>query len=133
MATATGSLQSGTGETAETRMLQPSPAMRAYLVLAGSAAGTGLPRGGRLQSIQDGLEIGRGRPKPGRGVRMLAMDDPCVSSAHARVLGTPAGFEVIDLDSRNGTFVDGVPVKRRQLRDGAVLVVGGCAAVFRLL
>jgi two-component system response regulator GlrR len=48
-------------------------------------------------------------------------------------MATPEGFEIIDLASRNGTFVDGVRVKRQQLRDGAVLFFGGCTAVFRLL
>jgi transcriptional regulator of acetoin/glycerol metabolism len=49
-----------------------------------------------------GVEIGRGAP---HGV--LA-DDEQVSRGHVRVAVTANGFQVEDLGSRNGTFIDGV-------------------------
>src|SRR5688572_5178964 len=117
MAPATGSLQSRTSETAEAQMLQPSPAAGPYLVLGGFADRGGRVDGERLHPIDRGLEIGRGRPGSGRGVRKLAVDDRCISSAHARLVATPRGIEILDLESRNGTFVDGTAVQRQQLRE----------------
>jgi transcriptional regulator with PAS, ATPase and Fis domain len=64
---------------------------------------------------------------------MLALGDPCVSSEHARITRTASGFEIADLGSRNGTFVDGVVVNRQQMRNGALLFFGGYVAVFRFL
>ena len=131
MATASGLLHSQTGETANLELSQPAAPLAPYLILIGSAAREDRPARGRLVPIGRGLEAGRGRPKSGRGVRFLALADPSVSSSHARLVVTPGGIELMDLQSRNGTFVDGVAVKRRRLADGAVVFFGGCAAVYR--
>src|SRR5579864_6941874 len=42
------------------------------------------------------------------------------------------GDEVVvqDLESRNGTFVNGVPVTRQELKDGDLLTVGDCSFRF---
>ena len=39
--------------------------------------------------------------------------DPKVSSFHARIDRTPDGFVVVDLKSRNGTFVNGKRIESR--------------------
>jgi transcriptional regulator with PAS, ATPase and Fis domain len=133
MATASGPLQSNTSETADAQVFRTAAATRPYLILVGGAVEGGHPPAGRLHAVDAGLEIGRKRPRSGRGVRILALGDPCVSSEHARITRTAAGFELRDLDSRNGTFVNGVAVDRQQLRDGALLFFGAYVAVFRFL
>jgi transcriptional regulator with PAS, ATPase and Fis domain len=64
---------------------------------------------------------------------MLALNDRCVSSKHARISTTSNGVEVIDLGSRNGTLVDGRAVERQDLREGALLFFGGHGVAFRRL
>lgn len=41
-----------------------------------------------------------------------------LSRVHARLQATPAGVVLLDLDSRNGTFVNGERVAQRVLVDG---------------
>ncbi len=74
----------------------------------------------QVLSEGDRLVIGRGRSVLGEGV----LDDPRVSSEHA-VLGYRRGAVVVrDLDSRNGTKVNGQRISSRQLVEGDVLSIG---------
>jgi transcriptional regulator with PAS, ATPase and Fis domain len=67
----------------------------------------------------EGVTFGRGVPDG------LLSDDDQVSRAHARVECEAAGFSFTDLDSRNGSFVDGAQLERAVLRPGpTVLRVG---------
>ena len=67
--------------------------------------------------------LGRG---PEAGVRL---SDPGVSSRHAAIrLGASATIE--DLSSTNGTFVNGRRVHTADLRDGAVIALGGVRVTF---
>jgi len=54
----------------------------------------------------------------------ISLDDPHVSHEHARVTLTTEGVLVEDLDSRNGTVVNDVPVTSLVLHQGAVITVG---------
>jgi hypothetical protein len=54
----------------------------------------------------------------------IVIDSPAVSSHHASVVNDGGFFAVEDLQSTNGTFVNGVRVSRRILKDGDVLQVG---------
>jgi len=77
--------------------------------------------GGRVSVAAEGeLVLGRGADCAVR------LDDPSVSSHHARLVRTAAGVEVSDLGSRNGTWVDGEPVVvgSRVLPAGGVLRLG---------
>ena len=130
MGTVNRSYGTRTGETADADLSPPIAQARPYLLLLGSASAGGQPPAQRLHAIDGGLELGRSRS---RGGRTLTLADQSVSAKHARISQTGQGFEIIDLDSRNGTFVDGVAVKQQPLRDGALLFLGGHAAVFRLL
>lgn len=59
----------------------------------------------------------------------IRLHDPGVSSRHAAIrLGRSATIE--DLGSTNGTFVDGRRVGTADLRDGAVIVLGGVRVTF---
>ncbi|HEY0993224.1 MAG TPA: FHA domain-containing protein, partial [Kofleriaceae bacterium] len=57
-------------------------------------------------------------------VDALALADPEVSRLHASVISDGDGWAVIDRDSHNGTFVDGVRTARAVLRDGTLIRVG---------
>lgn len=79
--------------------------------------------------------------EPGRQVRRVVVDraievgrecdgevlsDEGVSRRHLRLVPSPVALSVVDLGSRNGTLVDGVPVTGRvTLRPGAVVRLGG--------
>lgn len=55
-----------------------------------------------------------------------------ISRQHARITREPEGYFLCDLDSRNGTFVNGQPVARtpQRLYGGDEIVLGG-VAIFR--
>ena len=58
------------------------------------------------------------------GVRI---DDRSLSNQHCRLEQVPGGWKVVDLESRNGTFVNDVLVAQRRLEDGDTLRVGRLA------
>jgi transcriptional regulator with GAF, ATPase, and Fis domain len=60
----------------------------------------------------------------------IALGDASVSRRHARIVKAGPGFEVEDLDSKNGVFVDGVRVKRTRLAHGAAVRFGDVEAKF---
>lgn len=67
---------------------------------------------------------------PGNSV---AIADSSVSSFHARIDRTPEGFVLEDLQSRNGTFVNGEVVKeKRLLADGDLIRLGKVILTFNL-
>jgi DNA-binding NtrC family response regulator len=54
----------------------------------------------------------------------VALSDPAVSRRHCTIVPSGGGFEVADLGSRNGTFLDGVRLTSATVPVGAVLRVG---------
>ena len=108
----------------------------AVLLLVGGAESPGLPAARRLVFIRDDLEIGRA-PSDDAEARgaALTVTDPLVSSAHARIARVAAGgFELADLASKNGTFVDGTRVEgHARLRNGSVIFFGNLVGVFRMV
>ena len=70
--------------------------------------------------------LSRGETVIGRGGECdLVLDDPQVSRRHAAISMTQSGISVCDLDSTNGTGLDGEPVTRSgPLEPGAHLRVG---------
>jgi pSer/pThr/pTyr-binding forkhead associated (FHA) protein len=82
------------------------------VVLRGSLAGEEHPLD------RDKLVLGRG---PGVD---LAIDDDEMSSQHAAVEFTGAGFRICDLGSTNGTFVNGKPVHAKDLEAGDRIELG---------
>jgi pSer/pThr/pTyr-binding forkhead associated (FHA) protein len=93
------------------------PATPARLVVAASPA---LDPGQSFDAGPVPLTIGRA----GDNAVVLARDD-FASARHARIEAQRDGIWVIDLDSTNGTFVNGQRIDgRRRLRDGDVVRVG---------
>jgi hypothetical protein len=63
----------------------------------------------------------------------IAFPDASVSSKHARILRTAEGFEIEDLGSRNGTFVNSEQVTgKRLLADGDTVRLGKVILTFNL-
>jgi uncharacterized protein involved in exopolysaccharide biosynthesis len=60
----------------------------------------------------------------------IRLFDASVSSQHARIIDGALGFEVQDLESTNGTYVDDEPVQRSRLRNGQRLRVGAVEFTF---
>lgn len=90
--------------------------------------GTGHPR---LVADDTAHPLTRAVTRLGRGTDVdIRVDDPGVSRHHAEIL---LGREVVlrDLDSTNGTYVDGVQVGEAVLHDGSVVQLGGTRLTFR--
>jgi hypothetical protein len=103
-----------------------------------------VPQGGRAPAAPAGVghprlvadgdvahPITRAVTRIGRGTDVdIRVDDPGVSRHHAEIL---LGREVLlrDLNSTNGTYVDGVQVGETPLHDGAVVQLGGTRLTFR--
>ena len=63
----------------------------------------------------------------------ICVGDGSVSSNHARILRTPEGFVLEDLQSRNGTFVNGERVEgKRLLTDGDLIRLGKVIMTFNV-
>ncbi len=60
----------------------------------------------------------------------LCLHDRAVSRRHFSISETDAAFHLVDLDSHNGTFVNGIPVRRKLLGHGDTIRVGHCELVF---
>jgi Nif-specific regulatory protein len=60
----------------------------------------------------------------------VCLADPSVSRHHCLIRREPEGFRIQDLDSFNGTFVNGVPVKEQSLAHGDEVGVGDVLLLF---
>jgi len=63
---------------------------------------------------------------------LLAISDPALSRRHCVLVADENGYQIRDLSSRNGTFVNGVPVKESALRHGDQISVGDSVLVLQL-
>jgi DNA-binding NtrC family response regulator len=54
----------------------------------------------------------------------VPIEDPHVSARHCELCASAAGIRLTDLDSRNGTKVQGVPVHGAVLQPGVVITIG---------
>ncbi len=61
----------------------------------------------------------------------IRVQDKNVSRRHAEIVPAEGGYDIVDLDSTNGTFVNEEPVKRRRLHDGDRITLGTTELVFR--
>jgi ABC transport system ATP-binding/permease protein len=91
---------------------------RAFLqIVAGVRAGQTIP-------LPETLPFVIGRKKGD-----LLLEDPLVSGVHARILFRDGAFVLQDLNSTNGTLVDGRRAREATLKPGAELVLGSCRMV----
>jgi putative methionine-R-sulfoxide reductase with GAF domain len=86
-------------------------------------------RASRFLIIRDGESHVVGRD-PGCS---LVIADPRVSKRHAQLLWSDPGWTLEDLESKNGTTINGAPAARTELRDGDAISFGGLAGRFERL
>jgi transcriptional regulator with PAS, ATPase and Fis domain len=78
--------------------------------------------------LEGAVTIGRGAATSGP----LFFEDRLLSREHLRITRTARGYEIEDLGSRNGTFLDGPRLERpTRLSDGALVLFGNHVGVFR--
>jgi len=87
----------------------------------------GPDRGHSLLSERDRIVIGTAE-----GVD-LRLTDRAVSRFHCELVLGSAAVTLTDLDSRNGTTIDTVPVRVAPLRDGASIAIGATRLLFRFV
>ncbi len=85
---------------------------------------SGPSKGTVVRFTGDQLSVGRD------SANSLSLRDRAVSRRHFTISKSDAAFHLIDLESHNGTFVNGIPVRRKLLTHGDTLRVGRCELVF---
>ena len=85
---------------------------------------SGPSKGTVVRLTGDQLSVGRD------SANNLSLRDRAVSRRHFAISKTDAAFQLIDLESHNGTFVNGIPVRRKFLTHGDTVRVGRCELVF---
>ncbi len=63
----------------------------------------------------------------------LVLEDPRVSARHARLQWRAAGWTIVDLSSKNGTFVNGMPAADTAISDEDWISFGGLLSRFEVL
>ena len=95
--------------------LKKSKSHRPWLIVVSGSASIG-----KMYRLEHRVVLGR---SPQCDVHI---DQEGVSRRHAMLERTVEGaVQIVDLDSRNGTFVNGEPVSRETLRDGDKIQIGG--------
>ncbi|MCC7536441.1 MAG: sigma 54-dependent Fis family transcriptional regulator [Deltaproteobacteria bacterium] len=78
----------------------------------------GASRGAELVTDRSPITLGTAREAD------LRLDDRAVSRRHAAIELVPKGWLLTDLESRNGTFLDGARIEKAYLRAGSEIRVG---------
>ena len=83
------------------------------LVIEGNDQGTRF-------DVRESMVIGRGSKNP---IRIL---DTEASRVHARIAPREDGWWLEDLNSSNGTFINGQPIEQKRLESGDQIQLGAC-------
>ena len=83
------------------------------------------PLKGSVFSLED-AEFSVGRNPSNR----LSVSDPSLSRQHCVIFLRDGQYQIRDLESRNGSFVNGVPVRERTLADGDEIQIGNSLFLF---
>jgi pSer/pThr/pTyr-binding forkhead associated (FHA) protein len=88
-----------------------------------------LPTGEKIEYPIDKHEVEIGKANHNQ----IVLTDPTVSNTHAIVVAREDGYSIVDLGSRNGTFVNGerLASKARTLRHGEKIQLGQTVLTFR--
>ena len=62
----------------------------------------------------------------------MVLNDPSVSRLHAMIFHDESGAGILDLVSRNGTYVNGQEIESRALKEGDLIEIGATKIVFSL-
>ena len=93
---------------------------------------TGPAAGREFATDKERIRIGNARVPPGHDGtgNDLALDDKKVSRHHAEITLTEKGWLLTDLESTNGTWLDGKRIERAYISPGSKLVVGDSSILF---
>jgi DNA-binding NtrC family response regulator len=93
---------------------------------------TGPAAGREFAADKERIRIGNARVPPGHdgSGNDLALDDKKVSRFHAEISLTEKGWLLTDLDSTNGTWLDGKRIERAYISPGSMMVVGDSSILF---
>jgi len=101
------------GSTVESLIVPPLEAGKAYLIVI------------KGRSVGRMLELGDAPTVIGRSPEVdLSVDDEAVSRQHGQVERSGAGFDLVDLGSTNGLFVNNQRIERHSLEDGDRIQLG---------
>ncbi len=79
---------------------------------------SGKGRGEEVLVDKDLFRIGKSRDND------LVLSDQTVSRSHCEIVGEARGYLLRDLDSTNGTLLDGAEIREAYLRPGSIVTVG---------
>ena len=82
------------------------------------------PARGQVIGLEQAVSIGRDQSSS------VVIPDLALSRRHCTVEPTADGLAISDLESRNGTVVNGVPIRTQTLRDGDQIRIGDSALIF---
>ncbi len=126
-ATGASTLRVGSGTTLLDSKGRPASAppletvAQAVLILAGAVPG------------EERLPLTGAKTVVGRQEADIAIDDPALSSRHFEIEAKGQEFFIRDLDSRNGTFLNGNRVRAAQLASGDRIRAGQSTLTFRIV
>lgn len=117
-------IRAGTEELPASPQTLPSPYLQleveAYLLILGASPG------------QERQPLTLAKTVFGRQGADVAMDDPAVSGSHFQIEAFGKEFFLRDLESRNGTFLNGSQVRYSQILPGDQITAGKTSLIFRL-
>ncbi|MGB9856653.1 MAG: FHA domain-containing protein [Dictyoglomaceae bacterium] len=99
-----------------------APIYWAYLIIK-----HGLERGKDFKIQKEETKIGRDEEND------VVLTHPTVSRFHAKIIRDGENYFIEDLNSANGTFVNGIKVKKELLNDNDILQFGDIVCVFKKL
>jgi hypothetical protein len=99
-----------------------APIYWAYLIIK-----HGLERGKDFKIQKEETKIGRDEEND------IVLTHPTVSRFHAKIIRDGENYFIEDLNSANGTFVNGIKVKKELLNDNDILQFGDIVCVFKKL
>jgi len=76
--------------------------------------------------VGSGVVIGRAQENG------ICLEDTGVSARHCEIRAEQGRFVLTDLESADGTFVNGIPVKRRELETGDEVTIGSSVFLFEI-
>ena len=82
----------------------------------------------RMFQLPNDQVVSVGRDK----VNTLSVADQTLSAQHFRIVPKEGRFYLVDLQSTNGTLLDGMRISLAELKGGAVIHAGQCDFTFRL-
>ncbi|PIE02418.1 MAG: hypothetical protein CSA81_07065 [Acidobacteria bacterium] len=103
----------------------------------GETEGTMIISNPKIIAIVDGKEgqvfsLGMGTTTLGRSPENdIHIPEERISRKHAQVSFGPGGYSIYDMNSENGTYVNGSRVQEQILTDGDVILIGTTQFVFR--